>query len=50
MKNLSTQEKKDLDICVFSSLGKDYQSGFLARLQDFFTKIKGFLNPKDKKF
>lgn len=37
MKNLSLQEKKDLNSCVFSELGKDKKTHFLALL---YQKIK----------
>ncbi|EOB5037307.1 hypothetical protein ACHEIS_001056 [Campylobacter upsaliensis] len=45
MKNLSVQEKKDLDNCVFKVLGSKEQNLWQI-LSHFFLKIKAFFTPK----
>ncbi|MCR2039778.1 hypothetical protein [Campylobacter helveticus] len=42
MKNLSTQEKRDLDSCVFQALGSK-EENLWQILSHFFLKIKAFL-------
>ncbi|CAM4025379.1 hypothetical protein [Campylobacter hepaticus] len=44
MKNLSVQEKKDLDNCVFQNLHK--QDSLAIFLKNFFVKIKTFIYSK----
>lgn len=39
MKNLSIQEKKDLNSCVFSELGKDKRENFFILLIKKFKEI-----------
>lgn len=45
MKNLSIQEKKDLDNCVFQNLGR--QDTFTSVVfKNFYLKIKAFIYSK----
>ena len=43
MKNLSIQEKKDLDNCVFQNLGKKDSFVLVTLSKKIFLKIKAFL-------
>lgn len=45
MKNLSVQEKQDLDICVFKALGGEKSATF-ALLSRLLKKIKAFFYSK----
>jgi len=46
MKNLSIQEKKDLDNCVFQKLGRRDTITFIAVLKNFLKKIKALFYSK----
>lgn len=46
MKNLSIQEKKDLDNCVFQKLGRRDTVTFIAVLKNFLKKIRVFIYSK----
>jgi len=46
MKNLSIQEKNDLDSCVFKSLGQSEKTSFFALFKKIFLKIKSFFTSK----
>ena len=44
MKNLSIQEKKDLDNCVFQNLGRQDTFTLSVVFKNFYLKIKEYLN------
>lgn len=48
MKNLSIQEKKDLDNCVFQNLGRQDTFTFTLSVvfKNFYLKIKAFIYSK----
>ncbi|EHO4167652.1 hypothetical protein KK587_001312 [Campylobacter coli] len=46
MKNLSIQEKKDLDNCVFKTLGEKEPSSLLLLLKTALSKLKTFFYSK----
>ncbi len=46
MKNLSVQEKKDLDTCVFQALGKNDSKGIFSFITIFIAKIKAYFYSK----
>lgn len=47
MKNLSVQEKHDLDICVFKTLGGERSATFVL-FSRLLKKIKAFFTPNNK--
>lgn len=46
MKNLSIQEKKDLDNCVFQNLGRQDTFTLSVIFKNFYLKIKAFIYSK----
>lgn len=46
MKNLSIQEKKDLDNCVFQNLGRQDTFTLSVVFKNFYLKIKAFIYSK----
>ncbi|WP_408608971.1 hypothetical protein [Campylobacter aviculae] len=46
MKNLSIQEKRDLDVCVFQALGKRSAYTKISFLKKVFLKIKSIFYSK----
>ncbi|HEF6589427.1 TPA: hypothetical protein SAU29_000052 [Campylobacter jejuni] len=46
MKNLSIQEKKDLDNCVFQNLGRQGTFTLSVVFKNFYLKIKAFIYSK----
>lgn len=46
MKNLSIQEKKDLDSCVFQNLGNQDTFSLSVIFKKFYLKIKAFIYSK----
>ncbi len=46
MKNLSVQEKKDLDNCVFKTLGKKEPSALVLLFKKMLLKLKTFFYSK----
>lgn len=46
MKSLSVEEKRDLDRCVFQTLGKEEPKSFKVFLQSLLLKIKKIFHSK----
>lgn len=46
MKNLSIQEKKDLDNCVFQNFGRQDTFTLSVVFKNFYLKIKAFIYSK----